>query len=86
MIELEFGDKKQLQFKDKEEFFTILGVCCNPEVVSISYEPNKRTGSYADAYRIRILAQAKDLPEALKKAIKTGNRINCNKYKLLSEL
>lgn len=80
MVDLVFGDKKQLQFKDKKEFFITLGVCCNSQVVSISYEPNKRTGSYADAYRIRILAQAKELPEALKKATKTGNRINCNKF------
>lgn len=80
MVQLTFGDKDQLRFNDQAEFFTTLGFCCNSKIVSISYEPNKKTGSYADAYRIRILTQAKDIPDVLQRAITTGNRINCNKY------
>ena len=80
MVKLNFGEKNQISFQDENEFYTVLGICCNKQVLSISYEPNKKTGSYADAYRIRKLSKTKDLPNVLQKAITTGNRINCNGY------
>lgn len=69
-----------LKFKDDEEYYTGLGTFCNSKAFSISYEPNKLTGSYADAYRLRKLSTAKELIPPIKKAIRSGNRINCNKY------
>lgn len=77
MVELNFGT---LIFKDEKEYYTALGSFCNNKAFTISYEPNKDTGSYSDAYRMRKLATAKDLIQPINDAIRTGNRINCNRY------
>lgn len=77
MVELNFGT---LIFKDEKEYYTALGSFCNNKAFTISYEPNKKTGSYSDAYRMRKLATAKNLIQPIEDAIRTGNRINCNKY------
>lgn len=69
-----------LKFNNEKEYYNALGAFCNSRAFSISYEPNKATGSYADAYRIRKLATTKELIEPIEKAIRNGNRINCNKY------
>lgn len=77
MVTLNFGT---LKFKDEKEYYTALGAFCNNKAFTISYEPNKDTGSYSDAYRMRKLATAKELIQPIKDAIRSGNRINCNKY------
>lgn len=77
MVTLNFGT---LKFKNEKEYYIALGSFCNNKAFSISYEPNKATGSYSDAYRMRKLATAKDLIEPIKDAIRSGNRINCNSY------
>ena len=50
MVKLNFGT---LNFNNEEEYYVALGSFCNNKAFSISYEPNKSTGSYADAYRMR---------------------------------
>ncbi len=77
METLEFGT---LKFKDEREYYIALGSFCNNKAFSISYEPNKSTGSYADAYRMRKLSTAQDLIAPIENAIRTGNRINSNSY------
>ena len=79
-IKLVFGKKKQLKFVDESDFYKSLGMVCNPDTFTITYEPNKRTGSYADAYRIRKLSTAGTLTSSLENAIRTQGRINCNEY------
>ena len=75
MINLKFGT---LSFKDEKEYYTAIGTFCNNQAFRISYEPNKATGSYADAYRMRKLATAHNLIRPINDAIRAGNRINCN--------
>ena len=77
MVTLNFGT---LKFKDEKEYYIALGSFCNNKAFSISYEPNKATGSYSDAYRMRKLSTAKDLIDPINDAIRSGNRINCNSY------
>lgn len=76
-MNLDFGT---LKFENEEEYYEALGFFCNRNAFSISYEPNKATGSYADAYRIRKLSTATNLIEPITNAIRSGGRINCNKY------
>ena len=77
MINLNFGT---LNFGNKKEYYIALGSFCNSKAFTISYEPNKSTGSYSDAYRMRKLASAHNLIEPIENAIRSGNRINCNSY------
>jgi hypothetical protein len=76
-MKLEFGT---LKFNSEEEYYTALGTFCNDRAFTISYEPNKSTGSYTDAYRMRKLATAQKLIDPIEDAIRSGNRINCNSY------
>ncbi len=76
-MKLDFGT---LKFANEEEYYETLGYFCNRKAFSISYEPNKETGSYADAYRIRKLSTATNLIDPITSAIRSGGRINCNKY------
>ena len=69
-----------LKFANNEEYYEALGSFCNRTAFSISYEPNKATGSYADAYRIRKLSTATNLIKPITDAIRSAGRINCNKY------
>lgn len=69
-----------LKFNNEKEYYTALGSFCNRKAFSITYEPNKLTGSYGDAYRLRKLSTAKELINPIKDAIRTNGRINCNKY------
>lgn len=77
MPNLNFGT---LVFKNEKEYFIALGSFCNNKAFRISYEPNKATGSYGDAYRMRKLATARQLIDPIENALRTGNRINCNNY------
>ena len=77
MASLNFGT---LKFGYQKEYYIALGIFCNSKAFSISYEPNKSTGSYADAYRMRKLSTAKKLIKPIEDAIRSGNRINCNNY------
>ncbi len=81
MVKLYFGT---LQFKNEKEYYNALGSFCNNKAFTISYEPNKSTGSYSDAYRMRKLTTAKSLIPPIINAIRSGCRINCNSY--VSEL
>ena len=77
MINLNFGT---LKFENEKEYYIALGTFCNSKTFTISYEPNKSTGSYSDAYRMRKLASAHKLIDPIENAIRSGNRINCNSY------
>ena len=76
-MKLDFGT---LKFANEEEYYETLGFFCNRNAFSISYEPNKATGSYADAYRIRKLTTATNLIKPITDAIRSAGRINCNRY------
>lgn len=77
MSNLNFGT---LAFKSEKEYYIAVGSFCNNRAFSISYEPNKATGSYADAYRMRKLSTAHNLIQPIESALRNGNRINCNSF------
>lgn len=77
---LSWGRPPKLIFESEEEFYRTLGQLTSEKAFTISFEHNKNTGSYADAYRIRVLAGAKNITKALQNKMTTGNRINCNDY------
>lgn len=79
---LSWGRPPKLVFESEEEFFRALGQITNEKAFTISYEPNHKTGSYAPAYRIRVLTGTKNIATALQKKMTTGSRINCNEYVL----
>lgn len=77
---LEWGRPPKLVFENEEEFYRTLGQLTNEKAFTISFEPNKKTGSYSNAYRIRILAGTKNVTQALQKKMRTSGRVNCNEY------
>lgn len=84
-MKLEWGANKQLKFKNSIEYYKALGVFANPEFTSIYVEDNASRGSYSDAYRLLIHANARssnDLPEGILHSMKNNGRINCNDYVL----
>lgn len=83
-MQLVWGAIGQLRFRNAKEYYTSLGIFANPELTSIRWEENTKTGSYADAYRLRVhsATQKAKLPNAIKNALKDGGRINCNPYVL----
>lgn len=76
-MRLDYGT---LKFDDENEYYTALGSFCNSKAFTIGYEPNKLTGSYSDAYRLRKLTTANELIQPIERAIRSAGRINCNKY------
>lgn len=76
---LHWGRPPQLVFENENEYYRALGHLTNPKAYSISYEFNKKNGSYSDACRIHKLSAAVNIPQAFINKMKTG-RINCNDY------
>ena len=83
-MRLVWGSNGQLKFKNDREYYKSLGIFANPKLTSIRWEENTQTGSYADAYRLRVHAATKTakLPNAIKNALRDDGRINCNPYVL----
>lgn len=81
-MKLKWGDQNQLSFADEEEYYTALGIFANPKLARVYIEDNAKRGSFSDANRLHIYSEARrrGLPQALKKAMKNGGRINCNSY------
>ncbi len=77
---LHWGRNPQLVFESINEYYKALGHLTNENAYSISYEYNKKNGSYSDACRIHILSKARNIPNAFKKKRTTAGRINCNDY------
>ena len=77
---LHWGRSPQLVFQSINEYYRALGHLTNSEAYSISYEYNKKNGSYSDACRIHILAEATNVPQAFQEKKTTYGRINCNEY------
>lgn len=77
MIQLEYGT---LIFNNEKEYYTALGIFCNPRLFRIHFEPNKLTGSYGNAYRLRKLKDVGYLIKPIENAIKSQGRINSNSY------
>lgn len=77
---LEYGKDKQLKFASKDEYYKTVGALCNEDIFLITYEENSKTNSYSDARRIKCRIDKDKLLDALKNALKTGNRINCNEF------
>lgn len=76
-MELDFGT---LKFENEKQYYYALGVFCNSDAFRISYENNKATGSFSDAYRMRMLATAKFTCPPITAALRSNDRINCNRY------
>ena len=76
---LHWGKHPQLVFESANEYYRALGHLTNSEAYSISYEYNKKNGSYSDACRIHKLSAATNIPQAFMNKLRT-NRINCNDY------
>lgn len=82
-MNLNWGTKNQLKFENEYEYYKALGVFANPEFTRIYVEDNASRGSYSDAYRLQIRANAKssmNLPQGIRSSMKDGGRINCNDY------
>ena len=77
---LRWGRAPQLVFQNLNEYYRALGHLTNSNAYSISYENNKKNGSYTDACRIHILSGAKNIPQAFERKRTTNGRINCNDY------
>lgn len=77
---LYWGRSPQLVFQSLNEYYRALGHLTNSKAYSISYENNKKNGSYTDACRIHILSGAKNIPQAFESKRTTNGRINCNDY------
>lgn len=77
---LHWGKHPQLVFESVNEYYRALGHLTNGKAYSISYEYNKKNGSYSDACRIHILSQATNVPQAFENKRTTNGRINCNDY------
>lgn len=77
---LHWGRPPQLIFESENEYFRALGHLVNSKAYSISYEYNKKNGSYSDACRIHILSNAQNIPQAFESKRTTNGRINCNEY------
>lgn len=80
MAQLDWGKFDQLSFEDQEEYYYSLGLLCNSNWFKIVYEPNKRTNSWTDAFRIQCANCPVPLPAAFKDALRTQKRINNNDY------
>lgn len=78
--QLVYGNEGQLCFDNKKQYYETVGALCNQDIFYITYEENKKTKSYTDAYRIRCKIGAEKLLPPLKKALKSQNRINCNEF------
>ena len=66
---LRWGRAPQLVFQNLNEYYRALGHLTNSNAYSISYENNKKNGSYTDACRIHILSGAKNIPQAFERNI-----------------
>ena len=77
---LHWGRTPQLVFENLNEYYRALGHLTNEKAYSISYEYNKKNGSYSDACRIHILSRARKIPNAFERKMTTAGRINCNDY------
>ena len=77
---LHWGKPPQLVFESANEYYRALGHLTNSKAYSISYENNKKNGSYSDAFRIHILSRATNVPQAFENKRTTNGRINCNDY------
>lgn len=75
-----YGKEGQLHFDNKKQYYETVGALCNQDIFYITYEENKKTNSYADAYRIRCKISKEKLPLPLKNAVTSKNRINCNEF------
>lgn len=81
MVQLTFGNNRQLSFQTEEQFYEALGCFSNREAFLITFEANSQTFSYADAYRIKKKTNRK-LMDPIEKALRNAGRINCNEYVL----
>jgi len=81
-MKLIWGKARQLHFTDDTEYFTALGIFANPDLAKVYIEDNAKRGSFTDAYRIQIRAEARKctLPAGVACAMKNAGRINCNEY------
>ena len=84
MIKLEWGTEKQIKFKNEKEYYFVLGMLSNHEIARIYIEDNAKRGSFSDAYRIHLSAEARKhkLPNSINNAMRNAGRINCNEYVL----
>ena len=80
MAKLIWGKDEQLRFESQQEYYYSLGLLCRSEWFNIVYEPNKRTNSWADAFRIQCGNCPVELPQAFKNALRSQERINNNEY------
>lgn len=80
MARLVWGQDRQLEFADQEEYYYSLGLLCNSDWFNIVYEPNKLTNSWEDAFRIQCAKCPVALPQAFQDALRTQKRINNNEY------
>ncbi|MDE5590074.1 MAG: hypothetical protein K2J60_13215 [Acetatifactor sp.] len=80
MARLVWGQDGQLEFADQEEYYYSLGLLCNSDWFNIVYEPNRKTNSWADAFRIQCARCPVELPQAFQDALRSQDRINNNEY------
>jgi hypothetical protein len=80
MVQLEWGQARQLIFANPQEYYYSLGLLCNSDWFNIVYEPNRLTNSWGDAFRIQCANCPVVLPQAFQNALRSQERINNNEY------
>lgn len=75
-----WGKGGQLEFKDDNEYYEVLGELCHSDLFHITFETNIETNSWGNAFRIKCNVDKKQLTDAFKNSIRDANRINCNEY------
>ena len=80
MEKLVYGKENQIIFSSEKEKYEAIGYLCNDSNCNIYIEHNQETGSYTNAYRITLLRPSIITPKALREAIRSDYRINCNEF------
>ena len=80
MEKLVYGKENQIIFSSEKEKYEAIVYLCNDSNCNIYIEHNQETGSYTNAYRITLLRPSIITPKALREAIRSDYRINCNEF------
>lgn len=87
MIQLVFGTKSQISFQNENEFYQALGFLSKPNVTSIVWEENEKSGAWGSEGRIECFISQVQFPPCFANCSFTaGNggrilhRINCNEF------
>ncbi len=84
MYKPHFGSKKQIRFKDENEYYELLGYLAKSDgTSSLVWEHNEEQGAWASEGRIHLNSPLVPVSAYLSKTAGVGNvhsRVNCNEF------